>query len=297
MYHLPVMLTESIDALNIRPNGVYVDVTFGGGGHSRGILDKLGDKGHLFAFDQDEDARANALPDDRFTFVAANFRYLSEYMAYYGVDGVDGVLADLGVSSWQFDNPRRGFSYREDHALDMRMNQSQRLTAADVVMRYAENDLLRIFSDYGQVRNAKTLVRYIALARKGVTIRTINEFIDVIAPCVRGSRPKYLAQVFQALRIEVNDEMGALHEFLEAATGVLRSEGRLVVISYHSVEDKAVKNWFRSGNASGQLEKDDYGRTDTPFKIITRKPLVPGIDEVKDNNRSRSAKLRCAEKN
>ena len=296
MYHLPVLLHESIEALNIQPDGVYVDVTFGGGGHSKVILEKLGDKGHLFAFDQDEDARTNALDDSRFTFVAANFRYLAEYIDYYEVEGVGGVLADLGVSSWQFDNPERGFSYRQDQLLDMRMNRAVQHTAADIVMQYSEAELVRIFSDYGQVRNARTLARRIIAMRGERKISTVSEFIDAIGSCIRGARPRYLAQVFQSLRIEVNDEMGALAQFLQAAPQVLSPGGRLVVISYHSVEDQMVKRWMRAGNLSGQIERDDFGHAHKVFNVITRKPVTPGEEELKNNSRSRSAKLRVAEK-
>ncbi len=296
MYHLPVLLHESVGALITDPSGVYVDVTFGGGGHSKAIIEKLDDNGHLFAFDQDDDARANMIRDPRFTFVAANFRYLSEYMDYYQVGGVHGVLADLGVSSWQFDNPERGFSYRQDQALDMRMNRDLELTASKVVMEYSDKELLRLFSDYGQVRNARTLVRTIVDARKHRAIHSVQDFMDVIDRCIRGVRARYLAQVFQSLRIEVNDEMGALADFLEAATEVLLPGGRLVVISYHSVEDQMVKRWMRAGNRSGVVERDDYGHADTVFNVITRKPIVPGEEELSANSRSRSAKLRVAEK-
>lgn len=296
MYHLPVLLDSSVDALVTKQAGLYVDVTFGGGGHSRAILEKLDDKGHLFAFDQDGDARANVIEDSRFTFVAANFRYISEYMTYYGVEGVHGVLADLGVSSWQFDNPERGFSYRQDQDLDMRMNRSIELTASDIVMEYSDRDLLRIFSDYGQVRNARTLVRAIVSARKVQSIQTVQDFLDVIGHCIRGVRARYLAQVFQALRIEVNDEMGALADFLDAATNVLLPGGRLVVISYHSLEDQMVKRWMRAGNRSGVVDRDEFGHPTVVFKVITRKPVVPDEDELNNNSRSRSAKLRVAEK-
>ncbi|RLD22304.1 MAG: 16S rRNA (cytosine(1402)-N(4))-methyltransferase, partial [Bacteroidetes bacterium] len=243
-YHQPVLLAESVEGLKINPSGIYLDVTYGGGGHSRLILSKLDDKGHLFAFDQDEDARVNVVPDSRLTFVAGNFRFLREYLTYYDVGKVDGILADLGVSSWQFDNPERGFSYREDHALDMRMNQRQSFRAADIISSYSENDLVRLFSDYGQVRNAKTLAAHIVTERRQRRIDTIAGFLDVIGSCIRGSRAKYLAQVFQSLRIEVNHEVDALKDFLSASTDCLKPEGRLVVISYHSVEDQLVKRWM-----------------------------------------------------
>lgn len=260
------------------------------------ILSKLDDKGHLFAFDQDEDARANVVPDGRLTFVAANFRFLTEYLVYYGVGKVDGVLADLGVSSWQFDNPERGFSYREDHALDMRMNQRQAFTAADIIASYSERDLVRLFSDYGQVRNAKTLAAEIVTQRRQRRIDTIAGFIDVIGSCIRGSRAKYLAQVFQSLRIEVNHEVEALKEFLGAATEWLKPDGRLVVISYHSVEDQLVKRWMKSGNERGEIQKDDFGKVLAPLKMLTKKPVIPDEIEIGLNNRARSAKMRIAEK-
>jgi 16S rRNA (cytosine1402-N4)-methyltransferase len=295
-YHQPVLLTESVEGLNIEPSGIYIDATFGGGGHSRLILSKLDDKGHLFAFDQDEDARANVMTDDRLTFVAGNFRFLTEYLNYYNVGEVDGILADLGVSSWQFDNPERGFSYREDHALDMRMNQGQSFTAADLIGKYSENDLIRLFSDYGQVRNAKTLAAQIVEERRNQRIVTIADFIKVIGSCVRGSRAKYLAQVFQSLRIEVNQEIEALRQFLSASTKCLKPGGRLVVISYHSVEDQLVKRWMKSGNERGEIQKDDFGRAHTPLKMLTKRPVVPGETEIGMNNRARSAKMRIAEK-
>jgi 16S rRNA (cytosine1402-N4)-methyltransferase len=295
-YHQPVLLSESVEGLNIDPAGIYIDATFGGGGHSKLILSKLDDKGHLFAFDQDEDARANIVADDRFTFVAGNFRFMTEYLKYYEVGKVDGILADLGVSSWQFDNAERGFSYREDHALDMRMNQSQSFTAADIIGKYSENDLVRLFSDYGQVRNAKTLAAQIVSERRNHSIKTIANFIEAIGSCVRGNRAKYLAQVFQSLRIEVNHEVEALKEFLDAATQCLKRDGRLVAISYHSVEDQLVKRWMKSGNERGEIQKDDFGKPLSPLKMLTKRPIVPGDVEIGINNRARSAKMRIAEK-
>jgi len=295
-YHQPVLLTDSVEGLNIEPSGVFIDATFGGGGHSELILSKLDDKGHLFAFDQDEDARANVMPDSRLTFVAGNFRFLTEYLTYYNVEKVDGILADLGVSSWQFDNPERGFSYREDHSLDMRMNQGQSFTAADIISKYSEGDLVRLFSDFGQVRNSKTLASQIVTARRNGRIDTIAGFIEVIGSCIRGSRAKYLAQVFQSLRIEVNHEVDALREFLDAATLWLKPGGRLVVISYHSVEDQLVKRWMKSGNARGEIQKDDYGKVLAPLMMLTKKPVVPNQVEIEKNNRARSAKMRIAEK-
>jgi 16S rRNA (cytosine1402-N4)-methyltransferase len=295
-YHQPVLLADSVEGLKINPSGVYIDATFGGGGHSKVILSKLDDKGHLFAFDQDEDARTNVVSDNRLTFVASNFRFLTEYLTYYNVGEVDGILADLGVSSWQFDNPERGFSYREDHSLDMRMNQAQSFSATDIISKYSEGDLVRLFSDYGQVRNAKTLASHIVAERKKRRIDTIAGFIEAIGSCVRGSRPKYLAQVFQSLRIEVNHEIEVLREFLSAATECLRPGGRLVVISYHSGEDQLVKRWMKSGNERGEIQKDDFGKVLAPLKMLTRKPVVPDEIEIGINNRARSAKMRIAEK-
>ena len=295
-YHLPVLLKESIEGLNINPSGIYVDTTFGGGGHSKSILHELDDKGHLFAFDQDEDARNNLWEDDRLTFIASNSRYLRHYMDYYGIDGIDGLLADLGVSSWQFDNPKRGFSYREDHALDMRMNTSQKITAADVIMRYNEDEIVRVLSDYGQVRNAKTVARELVSKRSNTPIDTIGRLLEVLQPLIRGNRARYLAQVFQALRIEVNDEIAALEELLHQVTELLNPGGRLVVISYHSVEDQLVKRWMKAGNSSGIVESDDQGHRYRPFVVLTRKPIVPTAEEINVNNRARSAKLRVAQK-
>jgi 16S rRNA (cytosine1402-N4)-methyltransferase len=295
-YHQPVLLADSVEGLKIEPSGIYIDATYGGGGHSKSILSKLDDKGHLFAFDQDEDARANVISDGRFTFVAANFRFLTEYLTYYRLSEVDGILADLGVSSWQFDNPERGFSYREDHSLDMRMNQRQSFTATDILGKYSEGDLVRLFSDYGQVRNAKTLAAQIVAERRNRRIETIADFIEAIGSCIRGSRAKYLAQVFQSLRIEVNHEIEALEEFLSAATDCLKPDGRLVVISYHSVEDQLVKRWMKAGNAKGEIQKDDFGKALAPLKMLTKKPVIPDDLEIEMNNRARSAKMRIAEK-
>lgn len=295
-YHKPVLLEDSIEGLKIDPSGIYVDATFGGGGHSKSILSGLGDNGHLFAFDQDEDARQNVWSDDRLTFVQSNSRYLSRYMEYYGIQGLDGILADLGVSSWQFDKPERGFSYREDHALDMRMNQQQELTAADIVMTYTEEALVDLLSKYGQVRNSKTLARTLVESRGGRGIRTIGDLLTAMDPCIRGNRVRYLSQVFQALRIEVNDEIGALHDLMESAIDWLVPGGRLVVISYHSVEDQVVKRWMKAGNPEGVVQSDETGHRHIPMKMLTKKPIVPGDKEIEMNNRARSAKLRIAEK-
>lgn len=295
-YHVPVMPKESLEGLAIAENGTFVDATFGGGGHSRLILEALGDKGRLLGFDQDQDALANVPEDERFTFVQHNFRFLRRFLKLYGIRQVDGILADLGVSSHQLDEGSRGFSYRFDHDLDMRMNQSDGATAADLLNTYLEEDLVRIFSEYGEVRNSKTLAAGIVQARQGKSIRTVGDFLSAIDPLIRGSRRKYLSQVFQALRIEVNDEIGALQEFLEQSLEVLKPGGRLVVISYHSLEDRLAKNFLRSGNLKGEQEKDFYGNIYRPFKVITRKALLPTPEEITTNPRARSAKLRVGEK-
>jgi 16S rRNA (cytosine1402-N4)-methyltransferase len=295
-YHQPVMARECVEGLAIREEGVYVDVTFGGGGHSRLIIEQLGDNGHLYGFDQDEDAKANALEDERFTFVAANFRYLKRFLKLHGVKAVDGILADLGVSSHQFDDASRGFSYRFDHELDMRMNVHDEVTAAKVVNEYSVDYLQQMFSRYGEVRNAKTLAQRIVEQRAVRTISTIGDLLAVVEPNIRGQRHRYLAQVFQAIRMEVNEEVPALKDLLEQALEVLKPGGRLVLISYHSIEDRLVKNFLKTGNIEGQVDKDFYGNIYRPFKLITRKALVPSEEELKHNSRARSAKLRIAEK-
>jgi 16S rRNA (cytosine1402-N4)-methyltransferase len=295
-YHQPVMARECVEGLAIREEGVYVDVTFGGGGHSRLIIEQLGDNGHLYGFDQDEDAKANALEDERFTFVAANFRYLKRFLKLHGVKAVDGILADLGVSSHQFDDASRGFSYRFDHELDMRMNVHDEVTAAKVVNEYSVDYLQQMFSRYGEVRNAKTLAQRIVEQRAVRTISTIGDLLAVVEPIIRGQRHRYLAQVFQAIRMEVNEEVPALKDLLEQALEVLKPGGRLVLISYHSIEDRLVKNFLKTGNIEGQVDKDFYGNIYRPFKLITRKALVPSEEELKHNSRARSAKLRIAEK-
>ena len=293
-YHVPVMAHECVDAMDLRPGGIYVDVTFGGGGHSRLILEKAGDRDiRLFGFDQDEEARANALEDDRFTFVAANFRHLRNYLRLHGVTAIDGLLADLGVSSHQFNEAERGFSYRFDAELDMRMGPAADRTAADIVNNYSAEDLQRVFGEYGEVRNAKTLAQAIAEARENAPIDTIRQLLDTVDPWVRGTRPRYLAQVFQALRIEVNDEIGALTDLLAQATDLLiPNKGRLVVLSYHSLEDRITKNFLKTGNAEGKVVKDFYGKIDRPYKVLTKKPQLPTAEEIQQNSRARSAKLR-----
>lgn len=290
------MKAESIDALGIRSDGIYVDATFGGGGHSRAILQVLSGSGRLFGFDQDDDAKRNIPEDGNFTFVDSNFRFLRRYLRLHGVKQVDGILADLGVSSHQLDEAIRGFSFRFEAELDMRMNQSADLTAKDVINDYEESELVRIFSAYGEVRNAKTLAQTICSERNYRNIETIQDLIHVMEPVIRGKRNKYLAQVFQAIRIEVNDEMGALQDFLKDCLEVLKPGGRLVIISYHSLEDRPVKNYLKSGNFEGKQIKDFYGNIERPFKLITRKAMEPSKEEITRNPRARSAKMRVAEK-
>ena len=298
-YHVPVLADESVGYLDLRPGGVYVDATFGGGGHSRYILEQAGKTEiRLFGFDQDEEAAANALEDSRFTFVAANFRNLRNFLRLYGVDRIDGLLADLGVSSHQFNEADRGFSFRFEAELDMRMGkETADRTAADIVNHYSPEDLQRVFGEYGEVRNARSLALAIAEAREQTPIVTIQEFVRVVDPWVRGTRPRYLAQVFQALRIEVNDEIGALTDLLAQATDLLIPQtGRLSVISYHSLEDRITKNFLKTGNAEGTVIKDFYGKIDRPYKILTKKPVLPSADECQQNSRARSAKLRAGER-
>ena len=296
-YHQPVMLQECLEGLNIEPNGIYVDLTFGGGGHSTAILERLSAEGKLYAFDQDPDAKENTLDDPRFTLVAANFRYFPKYLKLYGVGAVDGILADLGVSSHQIDEASRGFSTRFAGELDMRMDQKGAKTAAHVINEYAENDLIRIFSAYGEIKNARTLARKIVEERSLEPIMTTSQLNEVIRPLARrGKENKYLAQVYQALRIEVNDEMAALEEMLQATAAVLKPGGRLVVMSYHSLEDRPVKFYINTGNLKGKQEKDFYGNLLRPLTPVNRKPILASELELATNNRARSAKLRIAEK-
>ena len=296
MYHVPVLLEESVSGLNIDPDGVYLDLTFGGGGHSREILKRLKD-GCLIGFDQDSDALANVPDDSRFIFVNHNFRYLRNFLRYCGYDEADGILADLGVSSHEFDEAGRGFSFRFDAELDMRMNQRSRLKATDILNTYSEEDLTRIFRNYGEVDNAKRLVDLIVKARAEKMITRSEEFLQVIAPCVpKQKEKKYLAQVYQALRIEVNGELEALEDMLKEAERALRPGGRLVVITYHSLEDRIVKNFLKSGNFEGKVEKDFYGHVKRNFELVNRKVIVPSEEEIEKNPRARSAKLRIAEK-
>ena len=295
-YHNPVLLKECIDGLNINPEGVYVDVTFGGGGHSREILRHL-TTGKLYAFDQDDDAVKNKIDDERFVLIKQNFRYLKNFLKMYNALPIDGLLADLGVSSHQFDEAERGFSIRFDAKLDMRMDQNAKQTAADVLNTYSEEDLKRIFKLYGEVDNAGYLASIIFHNRKDKAIETVNDLKVMITKCVkRGKENQYYAQVFQALRIEVNKEMDVLQELLLQSLDVLKPGGRLVVISYHSLEDRLVKNIMRSGKFEGEVEKDFFGNQLTPFKQISKKPIVPSDEENKINSRARSAKLRIAEK-
>ncbi|WP_295655342.1 16S rRNA (cytosine(1402)-N(4))-methyltransferase RsmH [uncultured Mucilaginibacter sp.] len=296
-YHNPVMLAECIEGLAIKPSGKYIDVTFGGGGHSKEILGHLGKNGLLVAFDQDVDAQRNIIHDDRFVFVDQNFRYLKNFSRLHGAVPADGILADLGVSSHQFDQADRGFSTRFDAELDMRMDQSATLTAKQVVNTYDEATLHKIFGIYGEIQNAKSLARTIVTARLNAPINTIADLKTAIAGLIpRGKENKYLAQVFQALRIEVNQELEALQDFLMQTADVLAVGGRLVVMSYHSLEDRLVKNFIAKGKFSGELEKDIYGNDNRPFDAVSRKAITASDEEIKTNNRARSAKLRIAVK-
>ena len=296
-YHVPVLLGPSLDLLDIRPEGTYVDLTFGGGGHSRGILERLGKRGRLYGFDQDRDAAANRIDDPRFTFVESNFRFVRGQMRWRGVEQVDGILADLGVSSHHFDTGQRGFSFRFDAPLDMRMNQRATFTAADVVNKYDPERLTRLLGEYGEIDTPYKVAGCIGRARAAEPIATISGLIEAVKPCTpKKDENKFLSKLFQALRIEVNHEMEALRMMLEQSARLLRPGGRLVVISYHSLEDRLVKNFFRAGNFSGEVEKDFYGRPQVPFELITRKAVVPPAEEQAENPRSRSAKLRAVAK-
>jgi 16S rRNA (cytosine1402-N4)-methyltransferase len=296
-YHNPVLLKETVDGLNIKPDGIYVDVTFGGGGHSKEILRRLGPNGRLFAFDQDEDAWANALEDDRFVLIQENFRYIRRFLRFHGIKAVDGILADLGVSSHQFDKPERGFSTRFDADLDMRMSQKNELNAYRVINEYDEAGLKRIFLQYGELKTAPALARTIAEYRTKKPIATSNELKVVLAKYLpEHHKNKILAQIYQAIRIEVNQEMEVLKEFLEQSLEVLKPGGRLSVISYHSLEDRLVKRFMKNGMFEGEPERDFFGNFSVPFKTVG-KLIVPTEEEIKVNNRARSAKLRIAEKN
>lgn len=296
-YHTPVLLDESVSALAIVPSGIYLDATFGGGGHSREILSRMDQNARLLAFDRDADALSNAPDDSRLILIHNNFRFIQNYIHYHGFEYVDGILADLGVSSHQFDTEERGFSFRFDAQLDMRMNQSARITAADIVNNYAPEKLMWVMSNYGEVENSKRVARLICKYREESTIKTTTDLNKALEPLLpKFAEHKYLAKVYQALRIEVNGEMKALEGFLDDTVKVLRPGGRLVVITYHSLEDRMVKNFMRSGTIDGVVEKDFYGNISSPFKAITKKPLVPGEDEISGNTRARSAKLRVVEK-
>lgn len=295
-YHIPVLLNDVIKGLEIDPSGVYVDVTYGGGGHSKVILENLVD-GRLIAFDQDEDAAKNVLEDDRLTFIDKNFSYLKKFLRLHGAVPVDGILADLGVSSHQFNEAERGFSLRFDAELDMRMNVKSDLTATKILNEYEEEQLIEVLRNYGELRNARKIARTIVLARAEALIKTTFQLNDLLKPFAkRGKENKFYAQVYQALRIEVNDELSVLKSFLEQAAEVLKPGGRLVVISYHSLEDRLVKNYIKKGKFFGELEKDFYGNPIRPLKDVNRKVIVPTEEEIERNNRARSARLRIAEK-
>ena len=296
-YHVPVLLDESINGLNLHPDGVYIDVTFGGGGHSREILRRLPQGSRLFSFDQDADAERNIVDDDRFTFVRSNFRYLKNWMRYYEIDHIDGLLGDLGVSSHHFDDESRGFSFRFDAPLDMRMNKRADKTAADIVAEYDEEALADIFYLYGELKNSRRIASALVKARQQHAIATTQDFLHVVEPFFKREREKKdMARLFQALRIEVNHEMEALKEMLAAATQLLAPGGRLSVITYHSLEDRIVKNVMKTGNAEGKMIQDFYGRIETPYRLVNNKVIVPTDEEQQRNPRSRSAKLRIAEK-
>lgn len=311
-YHVPVLLGQSVDGLNIQPGGIYIDVTFGGGGHSSEILSRLDDNAHLYSFDQDPDAEQNTMhsenakegsepkrfvDDSRFTFVRSNFRYLKNWMRYYGIEHIDGLLADLGVSSHHFDDETRGFSFRYDAPLDMRMNKRAGKTAADIVNNYEESALADIFYLYGELKNSRKIASTLVKARAEKPIATTQDFIKAVEPLFKREREKKdMAKLFQALRIEVNHEMDALKDMLKAATELLKPGGRLSVITYHSLEDRIVKNVMKTGNAEGKMEQDFFGKIETPFKLINNKVIIPDNDEQEKNPRSRSAKLRIAEK-
>ena len=296
-YHVPVLLNESIEALDINPDGIYVDVTFGGGGHSRAILEKLSTRGHLFSFDQDLDAMKNAFQDDRFTFVRSNFMYLKNFLKYYGVEKIDGLLADLGVSSHHFDDEERGFSFRFNAPLDMRMNKSTSVSAADVLNTYPVSKLTNIFSLYGELSNAKKIAHTIVQKRNDNPIVDTNQLLDIVKPYfMREREKKDLAKLFQALRIEVNNEMLVLRKMLNQTAEVMNSNGKLFVITYHSLEDRIVKNFIKSGNCEGDIQKDFYGNIISPFKALNNKVITPSEIEMNANPRSRSAKMRVAVK-
>ena len=297
VYHIPALLNECLEGLNISPNGTYVDVTFGGGGHSRGIIENLGEGGKLFSFDQDSDAEKNIINDERFTFVKSNFRFLKNFMQYHNVDEVDGIIADLGVSFHHFDEADRGFSFRFDGKLDMRMNRRGGKSASEIINRYPEDKIADILYYYGEMRNARRIASAIVKRRENKTIETTSDFLSVIKDLVNPKQEKKeLAQIFQALRIEVNDEMASLKTMLMQSAKILKPGGRMVVLTYHSLEDRIVKDFFKFGNFEGKAEKDFFGRVIAPLKQVNNKVIVPSEEEIERNPRSRSAKLRIAEK-
>ena len=296
-YHIPALLPQTLEALDIKPDGIYVDVTFGGGGHSRAIIEKLSPKGHLYSFDQDPEAIANAFSDSRFTIVHSNFKYLTNFMVYHDVEGVDGLLADLGVSFHHFDDAKRGFSFRwEDGPLDMRMNPKSELTAEQVLAESDEEELAKIFKFYGELKNGSAIARAIVRAREdGMPIKTVSQLSAIVEPLINASREKKdLACIYQALRIKVNNELDVLKQLLTSAAKVIKPGGRIAIITYHSLEDRLVKNFFKTGNLEGNVEADIFGKTSSPFRPLSSKPIVPDNEEVERNPRSRSAKLRVA---
>ena len=297
VYHIPALLQESINGLNIKEDGTYIDVTFGGGGHSRAIMEQLGERGRLLGFDQDLDTLRNKLNDSRFTFVHSNFSFLKNFIRYYDIEAVDGILADLGVSFHHFDDAERGFSFRQDSALDMRMNRRASIDARTVLATYSEEELARLFYLYGELKQSRRIASAIVKARSNGEISTTGQLVELVSPFVRRSQEKKeLAQVFQALRIEVNHEIDVLKSLLEQSLEILKPGGRLVVITYHSLEDRLVKNFMRSGNVDGKIDKDFYGRVSTPWRLVNNKVIIASEAEVESNPRSRSAKLRIAEK-
>ena len=295
-YHIPVLAHECLEGLNVVESGIYVDVTFGGGGHSRMIINKINDKGHLYGMDRDPDAAKNKIVDSRFTFIPHNFKYLKRFMRYYGVTEIDGILADLGVSSHQFDTDIRGFSHRFSGPIDMRMNPTTGIPASVILNEYSEDKLQEIFSRYGEVRNAKSLAKKIVEIRNGRKFKTTEDLVQLAISMAIGQKPKYLSQVFQALRIEVNGEMDALGDFLDQSLDLLKPGGRLVVISYHSLEDRMVKQFIKTGNIRGEVIKDDFGKIYKPMREINKEVITPTENEIAKNSRARSAKLRIGEK-
>lgn len=297
IYHIPALLNECLEGLQIKPAGVYVDVTFGGGGHSREILNRLTPDGHLYAFDQDADAEKNSFDDSMFTFVRSNFRFLKNFLKYNGIEEVDGILADLGVSFHHFDESNRGFSFRFDNNLDMRMNTRAGITAADVINTYNETDLANLLYLYGELKTSRRLASSIVKARSQAAIKSSERLLEIVSPYInRKQEKKELAQLFQALRIEVNNEMDSLKQLLKQSLEILKPGGRLVVLTYHSLEDRMVKNFFKTGNTEGIVEKDFFGKVNTPFRLVNNKVIAPSEEEIKQNPRSRSAKLRIVEK-